>query len=95
MPSMAAFLAENLDRLSEDRRRSPSLTMPADLHPDTKRLVVEFAEALAAKLRDAEVKYGYSNLWLLNDWEKRCRAGLYKHLAKGGSRAGRIRRRPL
>lgn len=53
------------------------------LHPDTARLVEEFASALAGKLRAAEIKYGHTNGWLTEDWEHLCREHLEKHMQKG------------
>jgi hypothetical protein len=57
--------------------------LPARLNASSKMLVIEFAEALAAKLRKAEEKYGYSDGWLTEDWEAECRAHLREHLEKG------------
>ena len=62
------------------------LEVPDELHPDSKRLVQDFAKAMAEKLRAAEVKYGYSNGWLSTDWEIECRAELYRHAEKGDPR---------
>jgi hypothetical protein len=53
------------------------------LHPATADLVQRFATALAAKLRAAEVKYGYSTGWRDDAWQEECRAGLMKHVMKG------------
>lgn len=64
----------------------PTIDMPEGLDPSTARLVVRFAQAMAEKLRAAEVKYGYSNLWLDDDWMDECRAKLREHLEKGDPR---------
>lgn len=53
------------------------------LHPDTAALVRDFAAALAAKLRKSEIKYGYTNGWLTQNWAGECHAHLYDHLDKG------------
>ena len=53
------------------------------LHPDTRNLVDKLSSALAAKLRRAEVKYKYSNGWLVDDWEAECRIHLQRHIEKG------------
>jgi len=60
-----------------------SFPMPAALHADTQVLVQRFAAAIATKLRQAEVKYGFSNGWLTEDWENECRRQLNLHLGKG------------
>lgn len=59
------------------------IKIPPDLNPNTARLVISFAEALAEKLRRAEVKYGYRDGWLTQDWEQSCREDLMMHVAKG------------
>lgn len=59
---------------------------PARIHPDTLRLVENFASALAAKLAQAERKYGYTDGWKENDWLDECRAKLLEHVAKGDPR---------
>ncbi len=60
-----------------------SSDFPAGLHPSTTRMVEQFAQALAAKLRKAEIKYGYSNGWLTQPWEDECRKHLREHLERG------------
>jgi hypothetical protein len=40
-----------------------TIDVPDELHQDTQVLIGTFATALAAKLRRAEVKYGYGNAW--------------------------------
>lgn len=67
------------------RPRGPALdvTVPKGLHPTTRALVQEFANALATKLKSAEEKYGYSNGWATQDWEVECRRHLYEHIDKG------------
>jgi hypothetical protein len=60
-----------------------TIDVPDELHQDTQVLIGTFATALAAKLRRAEVKYGYGNAWLRRDWEARCRADIRRHLEKG------------
>lgn len=62
------------------------IEIPDDLHPDTADLVGRFASALAAKLRKAEEKHGYSNKWLDDDWMEDCRNRLVEHLQKGDPR---------
>lgn len=63
--------------------RTLMVAMPHDLHPDSKRLVQQFAEALAHKLKAAEEKYGYRDGWLTQDWQDECRQHLRDHIAKG------------
>lgn len=92
----AAATGERFDNGYSNRSHHGSATYwrlcpapPADaltgeaLHPDTAALVSNFAVALAAKLRNAEQKYGYSNGWLTDNWEAECRQQLDKHVAKG------------
>lgn len=62
------------------------VALPSGLHYETKRLVVQFAAAMAEKLYAAELKYGYSNGWSYGDWMDECRAKLLEHLAKGDPR---------
>jgi hypothetical protein len=57
--------------------------LPQGLQPTTISLVRDFAEALAAKLRKAELKYDFSDSWKLDDWEQKCKQDLYLHLEKG------------
>lgn len=66
--------------------RGMIVTVPEHLHPDTKRLVQSFAEHLALKLRDAEIKYGHRDGWLRHDWEHECRKQFAEHMAKGDPR---------
>lgn len=56
---------------------------PRQLHPDTESLVQRFAAAMRNKLARAERKYGYSNLWMNDNWMDECRAKLVEHLHKG------------
>jgi len=59
------------------------LEVPDNLHPDTKRLVQDFAKALAEKLRQAELKYEYSNGWSATGWREDCQKQFMKHVVKG------------
>lgn len=60
--------------------------VPADLHADTVDLVARFAAALAEKLHKAEKKYGYSNRWSEDDWQRECAEKLIEHVTKGDPR---------
>lgn len=53
------------------------------LHPETRRLVQDFADALAEKLIKAQQKYGRKDDWRTDDWETECRAELIRHIEKG------------
>lgn len=55
----------------------------AGLHPDTVELVRRFSHALAAKLKLAQDKYGYTNKWMEDNWMAVCRAKLREHVEKG------------
>lgn len=59
------------------------IEIPKALHPETADLVVRFAEAMAIKLRSAEVKHGYSDSWLSRDWERKCQYDFIAHILKG------------
>lgn len=54
-----------------------------DLHPATKQLVIDYANALADKLLAAEHKYGRRDDWMTQDWEDECREKLMDHIKKG------------
>lgn len=60
-----------------------TLNLPEDLHPESKQLVVDFAEALAEKMLKAEQKYGYTDNWMRPDWGNECRTELMRHVHKG------------
>ena len=68
-------------QLTEGRIQTPS-----GLAFRTSEAVIKFAEALARKLHDAEIKYGYTDGWTFPDWEAKCRKELYEHAAKGDPR---------
>ena len=63
-----------------------TVSMPDALNPLTRRSVVEFAQAMAKKMREAEIKYGYSGGWTDPNWEAKCRAELWDHIVKGDPR---------
>ncbi|MEF9678936.1 hypothetical protein QX227_22985 [Pectobacterium aroidearum] len=63
---------------------SPPLpVVPEGLHPDTAKLVVDFATALAEKLYKSQMKYGYEADWKLDGWPSQCQAHFHQHIAKG------------
>jgi hypothetical protein len=51
-----------------------------------KNLVDSFSEALLAKLRAAEVKYGHNDGWMLDDWQEELQQALWAHVQKGDPR---------
>jgi hypothetical protein len=53
------------------------------LSHETVELVDGFADALKAKLRRAEVRYGYEVGWRNDGWEDECRRDLLTHVTKG------------
>lgn len=59
------------------------LVLPEGLQPDTAKLVCTFAEALAAKLRKSEIKYGYDSDWKKDGWQRQCLAHFHQHIGKG------------
>lgn len=60
--------------------------LPATLHPDTQKLVIDFAEALAKKLLVAQQKRGFTNHWKREGWRDECAECLIDHLQKGDPR---------
>lgn len=64
----------------------PVAVLPADLHPDTKKLVTDFCMALAEKLYNAQLKYGYDADWKQDGWPTQCQAHFHQHIAKGDPR---------
>lgn len=52
----------------------------------TDKLIDDFAEAVKAKLSEAEKKYGYSDNWARDDWMDECREKLTEHVVKGDPR---------
>lgn len=59
------------------------INLPPTLHPMTRKLVCDFAEALGRKLHIAELKYGYSDGWNDPRWMNKCRRDLKRHVEKG------------
>lgn len=59
------------------------MDLPYGLNSNTQRLVKDFAEALAKKLYQAEIKYGYTDGWMESNWMDVCRGKLRAHLEKG------------
>ncbi len=64
----------------------PAPSMPADLHPDTQKLVADFSIALAEKLYKAQLKYGYSDNWTRYGWAEECLQHFHQHISKGDPR---------
>lgn len=66
-----------------DQYGSEEFTYPVGIEPTTLELVRSFAQAMAFKLRKAELKYDFGDSWKLNDWKEKCKRDLYAHLEKG------------
>lgn len=64
----------------------PAPVVPAELHPDTQKLVTDFCTALAEKLYKAQLKYGYDADWKQDGWPTQCQAHFHQHIAKGDPR---------
>lgn len=45
------------------------IDLPDDLHPETRELVINFASKMGYKLRNAQVKYGFTNGWRHPNWD--------------------------
>ena len=76
------------------------LEVPEDLHPETRRLVQDFAaalaaklHALAAKLHAAEKKYGYSDGWLATEILDTIADRVLRYRPKPKSKPARRRKR--
>jgi hypothetical protein len=59
------------------------LKLPTKLNVDSTKLVLEFSQALALKLLNAQEKYGYTDNWKRPDWMDECRQELRNHIEKG------------
>lgn len=68
------------------RAAPPAPVVPAELHPDTQKLVTDFCTALAEKLYKAQLKYGYDADWKQDGWPTQCQAHFHQHIAKGDPR---------
>ncbi|UIS74599.1 hypothetical protein [Morganella phage Mecenats66] len=53
------------------------------LHPDTMELVMTFAGAMARKLRQAEIKHGFTDNWKNKGWHADLIDELYTHCDEG------------
>lgn len=62
------------------------LEFPTTLNRDSMQLVLEFAAAMAEKMKAAEIKYGYDNDWKYPDWMEGCQKQIKEHLEKGDPR---------
>lgn len=62
------------------------INIPFDLHPISRDLIRHFAEALADKMLDAEIKYGFEDTWRTDEWEAECQEHLLEHITKGDPR---------
>lgn len=56
------------------------------LRPETRDLVIRFAEALAMKLAAAESKYQWTNNWMNPHWKDELIKDLLEHVEKGDPR---------
>ncbi|HBS9310065.1 TPA: DUF551 domain-containing protein [Klebsiella pneumoniae] len=67
-------------------RHAQQPVVPAELHPDTQKLVIDFCTVLAEKLYKAQLKYGYDADWKQDGWPTQCQAHFHQHIAKGDPR---------
>lgn len=86
---------QNLLKEHQTQRINYSITLnyleqpkiiPYGLHVSTAELVLAFAKALAEKLHRSEQKYGWSDGWKDEDWQKKCLADFHHHIGKGDPR---------
>lgn len=83
---MHVSLYSRLDDGIELYTAPPEPVIPAELHPDTQKLVTDFCSALAEKLYKAQLKYGYDVDWKQDGWPSQCQAHFQQHIAKGDPR---------
>lgn len=85
----AQLIRTLIDNLRECCRRAPAETafpvaFPKELHPETRKLVINTAHALAVKLNKAQEKRPNAPIgWKLHPWRDECRASLLAHIEKG------------
>lgn len=78
-------LAERL-RDQWESAKAEAAQIPEGLHPYTANTLRRFANVLAEKLRQSEIKYGYSDGWATQDWQETCQRELLEHIGKGDPR---------
>lgn len=54
-----------------------------DLHPDSERMLNKCFVDLKEKMIQNQIKYGYTNEWMSQDWEEECKEHMMKHIFKG------------
>jgi hypothetical protein len=54
-----------------------------ELHPQTEKLVTDFANALRQKLIKAQQEHGFQDDWRTVDWRQECQDALLEHVFKG------------
>jgi hypothetical protein len=62
------------------------IAIPKELNVITAKALCDFCNALAEKLRKSELKYGYTDGWLTEDWQEEFHKALTHHLGKGDAR---------
>lgn len=60
--------------------------LPEGLSRCTSELVLDFSKAIAEKLHQSELKYGWSDGWKESDWQEKCLADFHHHISKGDPR---------
>ena len=60
--------------------------IPEGLNRYTAELVLDFSKAIAEKLHQSELKYGWSDGWKESDWQDKCLADFHHHISKGDPR---------
>jgi len=60
--------------------------LPEGLSRCTAELVLDFAKAIAEKLHQSELKYGWSDGWKESEWQDKCLADFHHHIGKGDPR---------
>lgn len=60
-----------------------SFAIPEGLNPQSSFLIAHFAQAMAVKMRKAEIEYGYTDNWQRPNWEEDCRQHFLNNITKG------------
>lgn len=76
-------VAELVETKAKLRVLARSSGLPPSLHPVTRALVLKFTNALAQKLYDAQVKFGYGTNFTNKAWMDECRGLLRIAVEKG------------
>ncbi len=86
IPAYSSLVKAQEENAALKAKLANPVVLPEDLHPQTAKLVINFASALAEKLHKAEQKYGYSDTWMQPHWQIKCLDDFKHHVSKGDPR---------